>query len=243
MGILNFDENQVSGDEEFFLRNYLRDIRSGVVLDVGANIGNYSKLVLKINPHLQVYAFEPHPVTFGRLIENIKSERLLPVNSAVGDSEGVLSLYDYADDDGSAHASLYQDVIENIHKKPSVEHRVKIIKLDDFLERVNVNNVALLKIDTEGHELAVLLGLEKFIKLGRVEAIHFEFNEMNVSSRTFFRDFFTMLGGYNFYRLLPRGMVRIAKYNPSQCEIFAFQNIVAIRKNSKDLPTQAIQLQ
>ena len=64
--------------------------------------------------------------------------------------------------------------------------------------------------------------------------IQFEFNEMNVASRVFFRDFWLMLPNYEFYRLMVDGMIRIDKYDPIYCEIFAFQNIVAFRRKSDE---------
>jgi hypothetical protein len=88
----------------------------------------------------------------------------------------------------------------------------------------------LLKIDTEGNELDVLRGAINSINQKKIKAIHFEFNEMNVISRVFFRDIYLMLKDYKLYRLLPYGMTEINVYSPLFCEIFAYQNIVAILK-------------
>ena len=88
-----------------------------------------------------------------------------------------------------------------------------------------------MKIDTEGNELEVIRGCAKSIALGKIKIIHFEFNEMNIAARVFFKDFWDILSEYDFYRLLPNGMMRIKKYDPLFCEIFAYQNIVAIYKN------------
>ena len=151
-------------------------------------------------------------------------------NVGVGDSNGEISLYDYADNDGSTHASLYQEVIEGIHHSKAIEHKVKIIKLSDFVTEHGIDYIDLLKIDTEGNEMQVLLGLKDFIAEGKVGTIHFEFNEMNVISRVFFKDYFDLLPNYDFYRLLPNGMLPIKRYIPIDCEIFAYQNIVAIKK-------------
>ena len=85
----------------------------------------------------------------------------------------------------------------------------------------------LLKIDTEGHELEVLKGFEPYIRQNKVDLIHFEFNEMNVASRVFFKDFWEFLPNYDFYRMLQDGLIPIKNYNPVYCEIFAYQNIVA----------------
>jgi hypothetical protein len=87
-----------------------------------------------------------------------------------------------------------------------------------------------LKIDTEGCELDVLKGFRRYIEGGKVGAVQFEFNEMNVLSRAYFHDFWNLMPGYDFYRLLPGGMIRLEGYVPLFCEIFAFQNIVALRR-------------
>lgn len=229
LGILNYENDSVSGEKRF-LRQLLPIGKPATVLDVGANIGNYSCQILEINPAATVYAFEPHPKTFSRLCDRIKTENFHPINAAVGSEAGSTFLYDYAQEDGSSHASLYKDVIENIHKAKSVEHTVQVISLQNFVQERGIAGIDLLKVDTEGNELNVLKGLGELARQGRISAIHFEFNEMNVSSRTFFRDFWTLLPNYDFYRLLPDGMARIEAYSPVFCEIFAYQNIVAILK-------------
>jgi len=229
LGVLNYTDDIASGEAAFLSRVIQKGQRQ-IVFDVGANVGHYAKKVLALNPDAIVYAFEPHPKTFQKLVQNVISPNFYPVNAGVGHSDGVMSLYDYADQDGSEHASLYQDVIERIHDKPTVEHQVNVITLSEFMREQKLNHVDLLKIDTEGNELNVLQGLGKLAADGSVSVVHFEFNEMNVSSRTFFRDFWERLPNYQFYRLLPDGMVELNRYVPMFCEIFAYQNIVAIRK-------------
>lgn len=230
LGILNYQSDTVSG-EMSFLKSFLKGRLGGVVIDVGANVGNYSKLVLDINKSVTVYAFEPHPKTFAKLSDAIRRENFHPINAAVSDAEGFLSLYDYEAEDGSSHASLYRDVIEKIHHAKAVEHKVRVCCLGEFAKSKNIQKIDLLKIDTEGNELNVLRSMTEFIQSAKIEAVHFEFNEMNIFSRTFFRDFWDMLPNYDFYRLLPTGMVKIERYSSFFCEIFAYQNIVAIQKH------------
>lgn len=55
---------------------------------------------------------------------------------------------------------------------------------------------------------------------------------MNVASRVFFRDFIEHLPNYELYRLLPDGDVKITRYVPHQCELFAYQNIIAYLKTA-----------
>lgn len=232
IGILNFESFELSGEKRF-LGRYLRNRPAAVVLDIGANAGDYSALVLEIEPSARIFAFEPHPATFTLLQRKLAGTSAKLFNCALGDAGGVAPLYDYRDADGSPHASLHRAVIEEIHSKPSVSHSVPVARLDDLVGELGLSHINLLKIDTEGHEMAVLKGAEATIGTKRVDAIQFEFNSLHIVTRTFFKDFWDLLSGYRFYRLLPNGVIQMQQYNPTLCEIFAFQNIVCVRN---DLP-------
>lgn len=107
-----------------------------------------------------------------------------------------------------------------------------VITLDEFCSERGIDKIDLLKIDTEGNELSCLLGAKELLERGAIGAIHFEFNEMNAVSHATFKDFWDLLDGYDFARLLPGGrLLPITKYSPLQCEIYAYQNIVAVRRN------------
>jgi len=226
LGILNYESDKISG-EEHFIDVQLKKLVDGVVFDVGANIGRYSEMILKNNKNIRVFAFEPHPKTYSKLVNNTLETGIVTLNSGVGAQKGFLTLYDYADEDGSSHASVYKDVIEKIHKGQAIAHTVSIISLDDFVIQNSIEKVNLLKIDTEGHELEVLKGFQQFIGNNNVDLIHFEFNEMNIISKVSFKDFWDLLPNYDFFRMLPDGLVPIKNYSPLFCEIYAYQNIVA----------------
>lgn len=226
LGVLNYKSEKQSGEANFVLSHF-SNAKKGVILDVGANVGNYSKSLRELNQNVEIYCFEPHPLTFKKLLSNVNDLKINSFNVGVGGTDGVLKLYDYANDDGSEHASLYKDVIEKIHKGKSVEHEVTIVTLNAFAIEHKIERVLLLKIDTEGYELNVLKGFEPYITQNKVDLIHFEFNEMNVVSRVFFKDFWDFLPNYDFYRMVRDGLVPIKNYNPVYCEIYAYQNIVA----------------
>lgn len=228
LGVLNFKNSKVSG-ERVFLQRYLKS-KSGVVIDVGANEGSYTEEAIRVNSKLNVYAFEPHPKTFERLVEKLSPyENVKCINKGLSDSVGDLVLYDYFDEMGSSHASLYEDVITGIHRAKKLSRvKVGLTTIDSFIQEQGIDRVELLKIDTEGNEFAVLSGAKGALASKKIMAIHFEFNEMNVVSGSFFRDFYVMLSDYDIYRLLPNEMLKIDDYKPLSCEIFAYQNIVAL---------------
>ena len=229
LGILNYKSDKQSGEANFAI-SHLSKVKKGIIFDVGANVGNYSKSLIEVNQNVDIFCFEPHPSTFQKLLSNVNHLGIKSFNLGVGSSNGTLNLYDYAGNDSSSHASLYKEVIEEIHKGQAVEHEVKIITLTAFANEHKIERVLLLKIDTEGYELEVLKGFEPYIRQNKVDLIHFEFNEMNVASRVFFKDFWDFLPNYDFYRMLPDGLAPIKIYNPVFCEIFAYQNIVAMLK-------------
>lgn len=232
LGILNYENSKVSGESNFINKLASQPNDDGVIIDVGANQGAYSLMCFKAFPGAKVYSFEPHPKTYLSLEKNLSGKNSLCINKAIGAHCGVLYLFDYANMDGSSHASLYSDVIEKIHHENVVSHQVEITTIDDFLKENEIQKVSLLKIDTEGHELEVLKGSSRAINNRMIMVIHFEFNEMNVISRSFFKDFVELLQEYDFYRLLPSGMIPL-KYSPVDSEIFAYQNIVAILRGGQ----------
>lgn len=230
LGILNHKTSIVSGEYAFLTKHLL--LKTGALIDIGANKGEYSKLASEINPHMTVYSFEPHPKTFKQLSNNVSSLRkVTPINKGVSSSIGTTTLYDYPDKDGSSHASMFEQVITELHKsEDACSHEVEITTIDEFIRQEGLEKICLLKIDVEGNELEVMKGGQEALSSGKIDMIHFEFNEMNVFSRTYFHDFWELLTGYNLFRLLPSGMLEIKQYSPLYCEIFAYQNIVAIRK-------------
>jgi FkbM family methyltransferase len=231
LGILNYKNDVVSG-ERHFMKEYLKLCQSPTVVDVGANEGLYSTNVWAVNKDAHVFAFEPHPDTYNRLLLHASgTKKMTPINAACGSAAGRLVLYDYEGSTGSEHASLHAGVIETIHKGRSEQHVVDVIDLDTFAANHSISLIHLLKIDAEGHELEVLKGAANLLREKRIRAIQFEFNEMNIVSKVFLNDFCDLLPNYRFYRMLRDGLVSLEPYSPMRCELFAFQNIVALPRN------------
>jgi FkbM family methyltransferase len=226
LGILNYESNKKSG-ENHFIHNQIKNIPSGVVIDVGANVGKYSIEIKKLNSNLDIYAFEPHPTTYKGLIKNTASLDIKTFNLGVGSHEAELVLYDYANNDGSEHASLQKGVIDEFHRGTAIEYLVEVVSLDKFTLKHQISSIELLKIDTEGYEFEVLKGAKELLISGKIQLIQIEFNGLNVISRVFFKDLWDFLPNYDFYRMLPDGLVKIETYDPVYCEIFAYQNYIA----------------
>lgn len=229
IGVLNYQNNKISGEEHFLNKFLLKNKGQKIIFDIGANIGNYSKMIKQISLNTKLYSFEPHPKTFLTLKGVASKNNFLAFNFGFGNKEEQTKIYDYADNDGSSHASLYSKVITDIHKGKATEHEITITKIDTFVKKYKINKIDLLKIDTEGNELDILKGAKDALKNNLIDVIQFEFTQLNTISRVFLKDFYDLLKNFTFYRMLPDGILPLGEYNPVFCEIFAYQNIIAIK--------------
>jgi len=230
VGVLNYENDTVSGERRFLTR-YLSIYPSATIFDVGANSGRYSALARELAPTATIHAFEPHPASFKKLSELAATLNIYAHPIALGETTCEIDFYDYADDQGSEHASVYRDVIEGIHRRPATETRVRCETLDSVVQERGFERINLLKIDTEGHELAVLKGAHELLHQGRIDVVQFEFNAMNIISRVYMKDFFEVLNNYRIYRLLEKGVIEFAVYDPTFMEVFAYQNFGCIRRD------------
>jgi FkbM family methyltransferase len=230
VGVLNYETAALSGEERF-LRGFLRCWPHALILDVGANAGQFAAVARAEGAGAVIHSFEPHPVAFARLAERAHGLRVAAEQLALGDQDGEIEIFDYADEAGSQHASVYREVIERVHRRPAAGVKVRIARLDTLARERGITHVGLLKIDTEGHELAVLRGAAGLIAARAIDVIQFEFNETNVVSRVFMKDFFDLLPDYRIFRLLPDGAIPFESYDPRFMEVFAFQNLACVRRD------------
>ncbi len=217
--------HDLSEAEENFLTSMASRIDGGVVLDVGANHGAYARMVARVAPRAEIHAFEPHPRTFAAL--QARSPGIRAVNLAMGEQAGELELYDFAEEDGSTQASLSREAV-TLFDSHVVSHRVSCTTLDAYLAENGIEQVSLLKIDTEGFDLSVLRGAREAIAARRFGLIQFEFIPANIATRVTMRDFFEALPGYEIFRLcLNGGLLPLSPYDVKRCEIYVTQNLIA----------------
>lgn len=136
-------------------------------VDIGANIGqNSSVMAIRSGVSGRVIAFEPHPITFGELRQNVanwsnlRMARIQLENVALGRENGEARL--------GVSGFLSGASLTAKGKGMSVLVR----KLDEYL--ADVRWVGVCKIDVEGHELAVLQGAEAALKRHAIRDIIFE---------------------------------------------------------------------
>lgn len=132
-----------------------------VILDVGANIGQSALHLRRYFPRATIHSFEPIPATFVVLEAHTRRfPRIVAHASAVGEKTGVVAMR-------TAENSEMSAIVPD--GSPGILCRVPITTLDEFC--ATLGDVALLKIDVEGHELAVLRGANGLLAAGRVRCL------------------------------------------------------------------------
>jgi len=137
-----------------------------VFLDVGANIGSYSTLLMdKVK---NIYAFEPHPLTAKQckmnfLLNNYDEKQVIQL--ALNDTCGEVYFTD----------NKTQTSINKISHESRDCFKVTSDTLDTFANKhLDKDSNYIVKIDTEGFEYNVLKGGETFFKEYNVDCIVFE---------------------------------------------------------------------
>ena len=207
------------------LKLRLEGVEHPVIFDVGANVGDYSRLCLeRLGPGCVVHAFEPSAATFAaldRATAPAGCDRLRIHQLGFSDREREETLY--SPGDGSTLASLHElDPLDQPRKERT--EQVRLTTIDAFCVTEGIDRIDFLKLDIEGHEYPALVGAQRMIGEGRIRAIQFEFGENNVASRTYMRDFIDLLGDrYVLSRVVPGGLVPWS-YRGGTSEIFATMN-------------------
>ncbi|HTN43419.1 MAG TPA: FkbM family methyltransferase [Nitrospiria bacterium] len=148
-----------------------------VVFDVGANIGFYTLQAAASLAGGTIYAFEPNPEAYSKLVENVGANRaknvhLLPY--AVGSKQGRVWLR-------RAERTGLGSVEESPAETGNSRVEVEMVTLDGMVEKHSVTRIDLMKIDVEGHEEAVLAGGER--ALGMTRRIVMEYHGPEILER------------------------------------------------------------
>lgn len=141
------------------------------IIDVGANIGYMTSLfAIRAGAHGSVIAFEPHPKTYETLKQSVEYWRhhelcapITTVQAALSNKDGTAILgIPSARDPNRSHA--------RITAGPGTGIQVRTMRFSSYF--ASPCEISLVKIDTEGHEAAVLEGMGDY--LGHVRDIVFE---------------------------------------------------------------------
>lgn len=168
---LRFHFERLSGNlepEMFLLEQLLGSKR--LAIDVGANCGFFSYYLARMGKSVE--AFEPLPIC-ARAISAFRSPRIQVHNVALSSASGTLRLFTPVFNGVPYPACSTFTPVAGPHESCEVPVRT----LDEFAFR----DLCLVKIDVEGHELAVLKGAEQTLRRERpVVLVEIEQRHLNI---------------------------------------------------------------
>ncbi len=209
--------------EDWFITNVLKSEDIRYCMDIGANIGSYSRMLAQ-NLDAIVYAIEPASTSFAELQERVTTygDRIRPMRYAVSDFDGEATLF--SSDALSETATLGKEIAAT----DAAAEVVPVIRIDTLVARERIERIDFIKIDTEGFEREVIKGMQETIRTHKPKYIQLEFNHLQLFRGYTVYDLSLLLDEYELYRLLPRGLVRIQPKSYKD-NLFIYSNLIAKR--------------
>ncbi len=231
--------NDMESNGERLVQKAALDIASSskvpvTIFDAGANIGDWTCSLQEMaisndESNFMIHAFEPCEATYTKLCENIKKysnqSSVIPVKTALSNEPGSAILNIVGD--GAGTNSLHQHIDLSISR----EETISLTTVDIYCSENNIENLVLLKIDTEGHDQSVIEGAQEMLKRGAIDFIQFEYTHRWITSGHFLRETFMLLKplGYRIGKITPKGIEFYSDWH-FELESFREANYVACKE-------------
>jgi len=193
-----------------------------IFIDIGAHHGDTISEFLEIFSINTIYAFEPSKENFDKLkvkkdeIEKNKSVKIKIFPYGLGKKNDILPLNEIADGVSNTFNALnvnsryfkrkkFITTLFGIKKFIKNKVPTKVIRLKEFIDQEKIDKIDFIKIDTEGFEFNILLGLENDIK--KVKFILFEHHYDNMIIKNYkFKDINKLLKDNGFKKIFKTRM-------------------------------------
>ena len=136
-----------------YLTNHVEFNNECLVIDCGANIGEFSLAMLNYNHEIKLYCFEPEEREFNVLKKNLKDYNATLINKALSNKDGKIELFSKNE---SGDSSIFKT--EN-----STPKQINCTKLATFFTQNKLTRCTLLKLEAEGAEPEILEGAKEVL--------------------------------------------------------------------------------
>jgi len=156
---------QPAGSDDAQLRTMLQSHGINLVLDVGANIGQFGKMLRELGYRGRIVSFEPLSAEREQLLKASKNDPLWEVapQAAVGGENGEIEIHVAANSSSSSALNMLDAHASAAPQSRYIgSERVRMHRLDSLAPGyLRQDSVFFLKIDTQGYEDRVLKGAEE----------------------------------------------------------------------------------
>lgn len=223
--------HDIESNGELTVLKKLAKFSPEVIIDGGANNGDYSLWSEKICKGSRIYAFEPVEETFEVLLKNIKgAENIIPIKKGLFSENCTRKINVF---NSTAHSSIYD--VQGLSYDAVKTVDIDLVSGDHFLEENKIQQVDLLKLDLEGAEYDALIGFGNYIKTGKIKMIQFEYGYINITTKKLLIDFYNFFEANNYIigKIFPKN-VAFRKYE-FKYEDFIGPNFIAVHKSEHEL--------
>ena len=151
--------------------HWLKNDRTRLFIDIGANIGFYTILATGRYGYGKALSFEPNPEVYRMLEQNLKlnglQTRAKCFNLALGQKRQVLPFCRYVSHTGLSRFIESESEIKHKDREDYDIVKIETVSFDDFvtIHNINVMEIDFVKIDVEGFEYNVLKGMTRTLSL------------------------------------------------------------------------------
>lgn len=229
-----FYENRnhdIHSNGEITVLRKLAKTQPSVIIDGGANVGDYSVMAGSMFPGCRIYSFEPVKDTFQKLSEKMKFHSdIHPINKGLFKENCSKEINLFETDE---HSSLYN--IEGLQYTSNQKEVIELIRGDDFVKEKNIESIDLLKLDIEGAEYDALSGFEESLRNGIIKMVQFEYGYINVTTKNLLIDYYNFFEKHDYLvgKIFPK-IVEFRKYDLIY-EDFLGPNFIAVKKTETGL--------
>lgn len=162
-------------DPEFRVSKLLRRLNADLLIDVGANTGQYAVHVRRLGYTGPILSFEPLSSAFASLAKNASGDALwTPINLALGKASGTAEIHIARNSASSSLLPMLQRHLDAApYAKPIGSEQIEVRTLDEvFPQFAATSERAFLKVDAQGFEREIVEGASQ--SLSRLVGIQLE---------------------------------------------------------------------
>lgn len=224
IGLNNFDIEK--NGEKFIAQAFSKSFDKPVIFDVGANIGDWSKLVLDVNEKSNLYLFDANPDICKSLEKKFRNNDVTITNTLVSNDHEKHDFYISDSNNLSGASSMYEHYyLKGMSNKISI----KSTTIDAFCELNSITRIDYLKADIEGAEVPMLEGAKNMIKNQSIGVIQLEYNQTWIKAHSSLKDIFDICeeNEYKLYRIMPDSLMTLDYYHYI-VDDFNYQNLLMV---------------
>jgi len=162
---------------KLFKKKWLLDSDINTIIDIGANVGEFTCIFVELFPNATIFAFEPIDDCYNELIKRTENySKVNQYNFGLGAENTIKNFFKSSWDPSSSFLEMSDLHKKNApHSAKSTILEIEIKRLDDVVNISDLRNNILIKIDVQGFEAKVIQGGKKVFQKAKVIIIETSF--------------------------------------------------------------------